>query len=50
MHVQEFLRVPYIELERHQVKIHTASLSMQVEYWDEVQKVLTGTPYESFLS
>ncbi|WJX41331.1 hypothetical protein P8452_28698 [Trifolium repens] len=47
--VQEFLRVPYRELESRQVKIHTAPLSMQIENWDEVQKVLRGTPYESFL-
>ncbi|WJX34820.1 hypothetical protein P8452_22895 [Trifolium repens] len=47
--VQEFLRVPYRELESRQVKIHTAPLSMQIEKWDEVQKVLRGTPYESFL-
>ncbi|GAU44312.1 hypothetical protein TSUD_304930 [Trifolium subterraneum] len=47
--VQEFLRVPYRELESRQVKIHTAPLSMQIENWDEVQKVLTGTPYERFL-
>jgi hypothetical protein len=38
-----------IELESRQVKIHTAPLSMQIENWDEVQKVLRGTPYESFL-
>lgn len=47
--VQEFLKVPYRELESRQVKIHTAPLSMQIENWDEVQKTLTGTSYESFL-
>ncbi|XP_004501588.1 uncharacterized protein [Cicer arietinum] len=47
--VQEFLRVPYKDLESHQVKIHTGPLSMQIKNWDEVQKKLTETPYESFL-
>lgn len=47
--VQEFLRVPYRELESRQVKIHTAPLSMQIENWDEVRKVLKGTTYESYL-
>lgn len=47
--VQEFLRVPYRDLESRQVKIHTAPLSEQIQNWDEVQKALTGTPYQSFL-
>ncbi|TKY75087.1 sulfotransferase protein [Spatholobus suberectus] len=47
--VQEFLRVPHRDLESRQVKIHTAPLSKQIENWDEVQKALTGTPYQSFL-
>ncbi|XP_061343155.1 uncharacterized protein LOC133289275 [Gastrolobium bilobum] len=47
--VQEFLRVPYRDLESRQVKIHTDPLSKQIENWDEVQKALTGTPYQSFL-
>ncbi|KAJ1397417.1 Sulfotransferase domain [Sesbania bispinosa] len=47
--VQEFLRVPYRDLESRQVKIHTGSLSKQIQNWDEVQKALTGTPYQSFL-
>ncbi|MED6192778.1 hypothetical protein PIB30_013413 [Stylosanthes scabra] len=49
MDVQEFLRVPYRDLHSHQVRIHTAPLSMQIENWDEVQKALNGTPYQSFL-
>ncbi|ESW08659.1 hypothetical protein PHAVU_009G063400 [Phaseolus vulgaris] len=47
--VQEFLRVPYRDLESRQVKIHTAPLSDQIENWDEVQKELTGTPFQWFL-
>ncbi|KAF1886144.1 hypothetical protein Lal_00045373 [Lupinus albus] len=47
--VQEFLRVPYRDLYSHQVKIHTAPLSKQIENWNEVQKALEGTPYQSFL-
>ncbi|CAL0322442.1 unnamed protein product [Lupinus luteus] len=47
--VQEFLRVPYRDLYSHQVKIHTAPLSEQIENWNEVQKTLEGTPYQSFL-
>jgi len=47
--VQEFLRVPYRDLESRQVKIHTAPLSEQVENWDEVQKELIGTPFQWFL-
>ncbi|KAK7283308.1 hypothetical protein RIF29_12739 [Crotalaria pallida] len=47
--VQEFLRVPYRDLESRQVKIHTAPLSDQIENWDEVQQALKGTPYQTFL-
>ncbi|XP_045804984.1 uncharacterized protein LOC123898135 [Trifolium pratense] len=47
--VQEFLRLPYRDLQSHQFKIHTAPLSKQIENWDEVQEALKGTPYQSFL-
>ncbi|KAJ7966650.1 Sulfotransferase [Quillaja saponaria] len=47
--VQEFLRLPYRDLQSRQVRIHTAPLSKQVENWDDVEKKLTGTLYESFL-
>lgn len=47
--VQDFLKVPRMELKSRQVKIHRGSLSNLVENWDDVQKTLTGTPYESFL-
>ncbi|RDY02650.1 hypothetical protein CR513_13864, partial [Mucuna pruriens] len=47
--VQEFLRVPYRDLESRQVKIHTDPLSKQIENWDEVKKALTGTQYQKFL-
>ncbi|KAJ6403520.1 hypothetical protein OIU84_015432 [Salix udensis] len=48
--VQDFLKVPRRELKSRQVKIHKGSLSNYVENWDEVQKSLKGTHYESLLS
>ncbi|XP_022897861.1 uncharacterized protein LOC111411587 isoform X2 [Olea europaea var. sylvestris] len=47
--VQDFLRVPRMDLNSRQVKIHKGSLSLQVQNWDEVEKTLKGTQYESFL-
>ncbi|KAF7829744.1 putative P-loop nucleoside triphosphate hydrolase superfamily protein [Senna tora] len=47
--VQEFLRVPYRDLHSMQVKIHNAPLSKQIENWDDVNKTLKGTSYQSFL-
>ncbi|EXB75606.1 hypothetical protein L484_026082 [Morus notabilis] len=47
--VQEFLKLPYRELESRQIKIHTAPLSKQVENWDDVQKALNGTSFGSYL-
>ncbi|KAF8013680.1 hypothetical protein BT93_I1517 [Corymbia citriodora subsp. variegata] len=47
--VQDFLKVPRLELKSRQVKIHKGSLSNQVENWNEIQKTLRGTQYESFL-
>ncbi|KAJ6936767.1 hypothetical protein NC652_011453 [Populus alba x Populus x berolinensis] len=48
--VQDFLKVPRRELKSRQVKIHKGSLLNYVENWDEVQKSLKGTHYESLLS
>ncbi|GMY05988.1 nodulation protein H-like isoform X2 [Fagus crenata] len=47
--VQDFLKVPHRELKSRQVKIHKGSLSQQVENWDDIQKTIKGTHYESFL-
>ncbi|WCJ35384.1 P-loop containing nucleoside triphosphate hydrolases superfamily protein [Euphorbia peplus] len=47
--VQDFLRLPYRDLSSRQIKIHRGDLSDQIQNWDEVQNVLSGTPYESFL-
>ncbi|CAK9150786.1 unnamed protein product [Ilex paraguariensis] len=47
--VQDFLKVPRRDLNSRQVKIHKGSLSDHVENWDDIQKTLTGTPYESFI-
>lgn len=48
--VQEFLGLPYRNLQSRQFKIHTAPLSKQIENWDEVQEALKETSYESFLN
>lgn len=48
--VQEFLGLPQRELKSGQVKIHNGPLSQQIENWDEVQKKLKGTKYETFLT
>ncbi|RZC48409.1 hypothetical protein C5167_016835 [Papaver somniferum] len=47
--VQGFLRVPLMELKSRQVKIHKGSLADHVQNWDDVNKTLTGTPYERYL-
>ncbi|PSS26095.1 Nodulation protein like [Actinidia chinensis var. chinensis] len=47
--VQDFLKVPQMDLKSRQVKIHKGSLSQRVENWDDIEKALKGTPYESFL-
>ncbi|XP_057449508.1 uncharacterized protein LOC130740816 [Lotus japonicus] len=47
--VQEFLGLPEMELTSRQVKIHRGPLSDHIKNWDEVNKTLTGTIYESFL-
>ncbi|KAK9946560.1 hypothetical protein M0R45_012020 [Rubus argutus] len=48
--VQEFLRLPCRELKSRQVKIHTTPVSNQIQNWEDVQKTLQGTSYESFLA
>ncbi|XP_058772789.1 uncharacterized protein LOC131646856 [Vicia villosa] len=47
--VQEFLGLPQMELTSRQVKIHKGPLSDHIQNWDDVNKTLTGTEYESFL-
>ncbi|KAJ1419119.1 Sulfotransferase domain [Sesbania bispinosa] len=47
--VQEFLGLPEMELTSRQVKIHRGPLSDHIQNWDDVNKTLTGTVYESFL-
>ncbi|KAL2344842.1 hypothetical protein Fmac_006127 [Flemingia macrophylla] len=49
MEVQDFLKVPRMDLKSRQVKIHKGSLSSHVENWNDVSKALTGTPYENYL-
>lgn len=48
--VQEFLRLPKMKLTSRHVKIHQGSLRDHVKNWDDVNKTLTGTAYEGFLS
>ncbi|XP_035542312.1 uncharacterized protein LOC109006954 isoform X4 [Juglans regia] len=47
--IQDFLKVPRRQLTSRQVKIHKGSISSQITNWDDVQKTLKGTHYESFL-
>ncbi|CAN1814663.1 hypothetical protein LINPERHAP1_LOCUS27192 [Linum perenne] len=47
--VQEFLRLPVMKLRSRQVKIHKGPLSELIENWEDVNKTLNGTEFESFL-
>ncbi|WVZ10507.1 hypothetical protein V8G54_015037 [Vigna mungo] len=47
--VQEFLGLPEMELTSRHVKIHRGPLSDHIQNWDDVNKTLKGTIYESFL-
>lgn len=47
--IQEFLWLPQMDLTSRQVKIHKGPLSEHVKNWDDVNKTLKGTVYESFL-
>lgn len=47
--VQEFLRLPQMELTSRQVKIHKGPLQDHIENWEDVNRTLNGTAYESFL-
>lgn len=47
--VQDFLKVPQLDLKSRQVKIHKGPLSNYIRNWDDVQKALSKTPYESLL-
>lgn len=48
--VQEFLGLPLRDLTSRQVKIHKGPLSEHIKNWDEVNRTLYGTAYQSFLS
>ncbi|CAL9767146.1 unnamed protein product [Musa acuminata subsp. burmannicoides] len=50
MDVLDFLRLPQQMLSSRHVKIHSKSLSDQIENWDAVYTALKGTEYESFLN
>ncbi|ESW28809.1 hypothetical protein PHAVU_002G019900 [Phaseolus vulgaris] len=47
--VQGFLGLPQMELTSRHVKIHRGPLSDHIQNWDDVNKTLKGTVYESFL-
>ncbi|CAA2967971.1 nodulation h [Olea europaea subsp. europaea] len=47
--VQDFLRLPQMELTSRQVKIHKGPLSEHIKNWDDINKALRGTMYEKFL-
>ncbi|KAI5581741.1 hypothetical protein BDE02_07G038100 [Populus trichocarpa] len=47
--VQAFLGLPVMELMSRQVKIHKGPLSDHVKNWEDINKTLNGTAYESFL-
>lgn len=48
--VQEFIGVPKMRLESHQVKIHKGSLANHITNWDDVNAALNGTKYHRFLN
>ncbi|MED6109599.1 hypothetical protein PIB30_035193 [Stylosanthes scabra] len=47
--VLDFLGLPPMELMSRQVKIHRGPLSDHIKNWEDVNKTLQGTAYESFL-
>ncbi|KAK7263119.1 hypothetical protein RJT34_30704 [Clitoria ternatea] len=47
--VQEFLGLPQMDLTSRQIKIHRGPLSEHIKNWEDVNKTLKGTVYESFL-
>ncbi|XP_071703130.1 uncharacterized protein [Rutidosis leptorrhynchoides] len=47
--VEDFLKLPRMNLTSQQVKIHKGALSEHIKNWEEVNKTLSGTAYEKFL-
>ncbi|KAL9263095.1 hypothetical protein AKJ16_DCAP18872 [Drosera capensis] len=47
--VQDFLGLPRMKLTSRHVKIHKGSLRNHITNWEEVNRTLQGTAYESFL-
>ncbi|PWA66100.1 P-loop containing nucleoside triphosphate hydrolase [Artemisia annua] len=47
--VEDFLKLPQMNLTSQQVKIHKGALSEHIKNWEEVNKTLSGTAYEKFL-
>ncbi|KAI3722573.1 hypothetical protein L2E82_33613 [Cichorium intybus] len=49
LQVEDFLKLPRMELSSRQVKIHKGPLSEHIKNWEDVNKTLSGTMYERFL-
>ncbi|KAL2906201.1 Nodulation protein H [Bienertia sinuspersici] len=49
MDVQDFLRIPRMNLTSRQVKIHKGALREHIKNWEDVNKTLNGTVYEKYL-
>ncbi|XP_075652792.1 uncharacterized protein LOC142623286 [Castanea sativa] len=47
--VQEFLKLPQMVLSSRQIKIHKGPLSDHIKNWEDVNKTLAATAYESYL-
>lgn len=47
--VQDFLRLPQMDLTSRQVKIHQGPLLEHIKNWEDVNRTLSGTDYEIFL-
>ncbi|GKD62082.1 sulfotransferase domain-containing protein [Tanacetum coccineum] len=48
--IEDFLKLPRMRLNSRQVKIHKGPLSEHIDNWDEVNKTLSGTMYEKYLT
>ncbi|KAK6924075.1 Sulfotransferase domain [Dillenia turbinata] len=49
LEVKDFLKLPHMRLTSRQVKIHQGPFAELVANWEDVNKTLMGTVYESFL-
>ncbi|GAB2279659.1 hypothetical protein Dimus_014303 [Dionaea muscipula] len=47
--VEDFLGLPHMKLTSRQMKIHKGPLREHIRNWDDINKMLKGTAYQSFL-